>query len=930
MLGFGGALEAPRSARFGQGSGRILLNWVECDGSEDTLADCIHPGIGDYSYCGHNKDAGVVCFLGVRLADGATENEGRVEILEEGFWGTVCDDLWDLDDATVVCRHLGFVEALAALPQAHFGEGSGDILLDGVQCNGSEANLKDCKHKGIGVHNCAHKEDAGVICRNTGFTTYSDTSNSDEMYSTNTPGLQPSTHIPSDTTDSPGTESTAISTPHHSLKTVTYKGQKLKVNSGPALVLSFHMIIVIGMCTLFISILVILSIVFCIYRLKKKMAARNLDNIYMDFADLSSLNALSTSTPYQDLHAPPRLPDRQKTGVIRHEYESQIIMDLAGNAVDVNKLQYIGKGDIHEYTDMKTIHQTYQRNEDKDMDGYSRPDTEMPSRDEKAIEDCGKTEMLKMSDDNVGIEFSPKEKNENMTHDYMAMKTVYQKPKSGEDLDLDGYLLPDATTSPNQGHPNPFQVRLIDGANDAEGRVEVMHNGSWGTVCDSLWDLRNATVVCRMLGYDGALEAPRSARFGQGTGPVLLTFVDCEGTEENLADCAHPGLDVTLTYCTHSRDAGAVCYSGTNPNQLHVRLAGGSNEAEGRVELLHDGSWSTICDDWWDLRDARVVCRMIGFDGALEAPRSARFGRGSGRVLLKYVNCEGREDNLADCAHPGIGRYSCSHSRDAGVICYSGDPLHVRLAGGSNEAEGRVEVLHKGSWGTICDKWWDLRDARVICRMLEFDGALQAPRSARFGQGSGSILLTWVGCDGTEGNLADCAHAGIGRYSCSHARDAGAICYSGANPNPFEVRLVGGSNDADGRVEVMHNGSWGTICDDLWDLRDARVVCRMLGFDGALEAPRSARFGQGTGPVLLTFVNCEGTEDNLADCAHQGIGRYSYSCSHSRDAGAVCYSGGIFSPPSLFFEMPNPYNFRANKFNGASNSSKKKTPILNT
>ena len=93
-----------------------------------------------------------------------------------------------------------------------------------------------------------------------------------------------------------------------------------------------------------------------------------------------------------------------------------------------------------------------------------------------------------------------------------------------------------------------------------------------------------------------------------------------------------------------------------------------------------------------------------------------------------------------------------------------------------------------------------------------------------------------------------------------------------AHPNPLQVRLIGGSNDAEGRVEVLHDGSWGTVCDDRWDLRDARVICRMLGFDGALEAPISARFGQGSGRVLLRYVICDGTEDNLADCAHPGIG----------------------------------------------------------
>ena len=92
----------------------------------------------------------------------------------------------------------------------------------------------------------------------------------------------------------------------------------------------------------------------------------------------------------------------------------------------------------------------------------------------------------------------------------------------------------------------------------------------------------------------------------------------------------------------------------------------------------------------------------------------------------------------------------------------------------------------------------------------------------------------------------------------------------------------------------MHDGSWGTICDWDWDLRDARVVCRMLGFDGALGAPRSARFGQGSGRILLKYLKCDGTEDNLADCAHNEVGDYSY-CSHDKDAGIICYIGGIGS-----------------------------------
>ena len=95
---------------------------------------------------------------------GATDNEGRVEVYHNSTWGTVCDDDWDITDANVVCRQLNYSRATSAPGLAHFGEGSGPILYDNVACNGTETRLADCSHLGLGIHDCNHFEDAGVVC----------------------------------------------------------------------------------------------------------------------------------------------------------------------------------------------------------------------------------------------------------------------------------------------------------------------------------------------------------------------------------------------------------------------------------------------------------------------------------------------------------------------------------------------------------------------------------------------------------------------------------------------------------------------------------------------------------------------------------------------------------------------------------------------
>ncbi|KAM6914142.1 uncharacterized protein PEZ65_014604 [Lycodopsis pacificus] len=106
------------------------------------------------------------------------------------------------------------------------------------------------------------------------------------------------------------------------------------------------------------------------------------------------------------------------------------------------------------------------------------------------------------------------------------------------------------------------------------------------------------------------------------------------------------------------------------------------------------------------------------------------------------------------------------------------------------------------------------------------------------------------------------------------------------------IRLVGSwSTRCSGRVEIYYNSTWGTVCDDEWDLKDAEVVCRQLDCGTVLIAPQSAHFGQGTGKIWLDDVGCSGTERSLTECLHSGFG--THNCEHSEDTVVICSHGQI-------------------------------------
>uniref|UniRef100_A0A8C4I5G5 Lysyl oxidase homolog n=1 Tax=Dicentrarchus labrax TaxID=13489 RepID=A0A8C4I5G5_DICLA len=340
--------------------------------------------------------------------------------------------------------------------------------------------------------------------------------------------------------------------------------------------------------------------------------------------------------------------------------------------------------------------------------------------------------------------------------------------------------------------------------------------------------------------------------------------------------------------------------------RLKVRLAGYPRKHnEGRVELFYKGEWGTICDDDFSISNANVLCRQLGFVSATGWTHSAKYGKGQGKIWLDNVLCNGGEKSIDSCKSRGWGNSDCTHDEDAGVVCkderipgfvdsnvidvsYENKIEEVRLRPVVAMAkkrlpitEGVVEVKHKDGWAQICDLGWTIKNTRVVCGMLGF------PHEKKVNKNFYKLYLERqksyfhvhsVACTGTEVHLAACPL----EFS---KRNATSSCEGGMAAVSL-TKTAGGARLGEGRVEVLKDNEWGTVCDDRWSLQSASVVCRELGFGSAKEALTGARMGQGMGPIYMNEVKCLGQEKSIWNCPFKNI--TSEDCQHMEDAAVRC------------------------------------------
>ena len=413
----------------------------------------------------------------------------------------------------------------------------------------------------------------------------------------------------------------------------------------------------------------------------------------------------------------------------------------------------------------------------------------------------------------------------------------------------------------------PRSIRLVGGESSLYGRLEVLHRGVWGTVCDEGFNRKAGEVACKALGFGFHIPTvyanppPASQRRG-GNVPksIWLQYLHCSGSESNLFQCKK--LHHGRSYCTHNKDVWMKCQSVTQEVSQsrcveNCPAAFFTNVTQPKCEHCHYSC--ATCSGGAQRCTSCETGRFLFGSACSWRCRYGFFGNtSSGLCTQCSSNCtqckDGtRDDKCTRCAYgEKLINNQCVDACPAGTAGYSGR-------------------------------------CYVTCPRLTYRVGNQCRRCPRYCTACKTTRPTGrVDCSSCQ---AGYAFNGNGR--CVHNCPSGFQKEYFINTTGLDVRLIGLVPNK-GRLEVLYNGTWGSVCYDRWISRNTQTVCKRLGYvyGGGYPLGRQRLFPSNLSstedqPIWMSEVQCDRKHTSLGMCRHSGWGVN--DCTHSQDVYLSCY-----------------------------------------
>nr|XP_006812538.1 PREDICTED: deleted in malignant brain tumors 1 protein-like [Saccoglossus kowalevskii] len=861
----------------------------------------------------------------VRLVAGPTEFEGRVEVYINGEWGTVCDDGWDIHDANVVCRSLGYGKALAAVRSPAYGPGTGNILMDEVDCAGDEAELINCRQHAWGENDCGHNEDAGVRCSSTESTGW---------------------YLGSVEVDKNGATGKCLD---HCGLGYWMKENKECVACNADCLDCVHSANDCIKCKSPMFLLKNNGLGQCVTDCGTTMYGNTIDNVCLPCDTMKC--ATCDNAPTNDNCT--SCPDGQVLKIFHDGSWGTVCNDFwEMDAANISCRQ-LNLGHVIGLLELGGTDGIVGGNERIWLDNV------MCNGDETRIEDCqhkdwgdnncnhNKDVAIRCSGPGIrecritcpegfysndedhtchpcfgncarcsgssyhctacveGTYFNGTTCVEECNHGYHPN---HQQQTCEPCDDICASCRFDKSTCTSCNWPLYLQSVVCSGPDTSAYCIATSDctDGYYVTPTKECGKCSPACVTCQN-DPDHCLTCPpnryvnsenkcvqfcEEGYYGDQSGQCKMCSTQCFDCVDTASKCSKCPPNKYLSMMNTCVDSCGTGYISKGNNE--IRLVGGSDEFEGRVEVYYNGVWGTVCDDSWHIEDATVVCRQLSLGSAISIFESSHFGPGSGPILMDDVECLGFERTLQQCSMHHLGMVTvivvikkiyyagvdhvCLHCAATCKYC-SNSPEECTACAEPNFLYGTtcIDKCPTGYYGNTIDRECQLCDSK--CTSC-FDGDSNAVcKSCNIGYA-----------------LID--------YTCVTECPGGQYVLSSilpSRPNPMLVRLNNPTsvNTYEGRVEVFYDGQWGTVCHDKWDLVDADIVCQELGYGKALSAPLSSSYGivSSDTPVWMDDVDCKGYEMSLTQCQHTGWGQGNCDSNHGEDAGVRCDGSSYKKPP---------------------------------